>query len=350
MNTEEPKAGPQARPAPFDREGDFFRGNLHCHSNRSDGALEPGKVIEVYKGLGYDFICLSDHFNEEYDWPIVDTSPWRDGSFTTLIGAEVANPGPGTWRGKYSMAAVGLPFDFAPVVETETGPEIAARAQQAGAFVSLCHPGYHSLGLTEVEGLAEHLDAVELYNDGVQRANARGDAWFLFEQLLDEGRELFCIASDDAHFQFGAYNAVGGAWIHARSSLLDPDSLLRALKEGAFFSTTGPSIDDIFVESGEVHVQCSPAAVVSLTGPSWLQRHVAHRTWDGKPPDVEASYGTIDESDRGGISRCRLPLVKLGAKITEESEGEWAPGDWWRVTVTDAEGRRAWSNPSRLRA
>ena len=39
----------------------YFRGNLHGHSNHSDGALNPQDVINKYKELGYDFTCLSDH-------------------------------------------------------------------------------------------------------------------------------------------------------------------------------------------------------------------------------------------------------------------------------------------------
>ena len=42
--------------------GRFFRGNLHCHSNRSDGLLEPENVVDTYREAGYDFLCLSDHF------------------------------------------------------------------------------------------------------------------------------------------------------------------------------------------------------------------------------------------------------------------------------------------------
>ena len=38
-------------------EGRFFRGNLHCHSNRSDDR-EPEEVVGAYRDKGYDFVCL----------------------------------------------------------------------------------------------------------------------------------------------------------------------------------------------------------------------------------------------------------------------------------------------------
>jgi hypothetical protein len=56
-------------------KGRFFRGNLHCHSNRSDGLLEPEEVLGSYRDAGYDFVCLSDHFEEEYGWRITDNLP-----------------------------------------------------------------------------------------------------------------------------------------------------------------------------------------------------------------------------------------------------------------------------------
>jgi predicted metal-dependent phosphoesterase TrpH len=47
-------------------EGRFWRGNLHCHSDRSDGLRGPQEVAGAYREAGYDFIALSDHFEECY--------------------------------------------------------------------------------------------------------------------------------------------------------------------------------------------------------------------------------------------------------------------------------------------
>jgi predicted metal-dependent phosphoesterase TrpH len=50
------------RPPAFERAGRWYRGNLHTHSNRSDGAAPPEQVVEEYRAAGYDFLVLSDHF------------------------------------------------------------------------------------------------------------------------------------------------------------------------------------------------------------------------------------------------------------------------------------------------
>ncbi|HZC12451.1 MAG TPA: hypothetical protein VE270_00405, partial [Thermoleophilaceae bacterium] len=51
-------------------EGRFYRGNLHCHSDRSDGRVSPEAVAPAYREPGYDFICLSVHFEARYGWPV----------------------------------------------------------------------------------------------------------------------------------------------------------------------------------------------------------------------------------------------------------------------------------------
>src|SRR6056297_201067 len=128
----------------FTAPGTFFRGNLHTHSNRSDGVLPPEEVCRRYKAEGYDFIALTDHFIGEYGYPIVDTVPFRDAGFTTLLGAEL-HSGAMENGELWHILAVGLPADFAPsntpgfkpIADQETGPELAKRAREAGAFVAV---------------------------------------------------------------------------------------------------------------------------------------------------------------------------------------------------------------------
>src|SRR5688572_6389218 len=72
---------------PFDRPGRFWKGNLHTHSDRSDGALSPEKTVRHYRDSGYDFLALTDHFRAECGFPVTDTRPLRTAGFTTLLGA-----------------------------------------------------------------------------------------------------------------------------------------------------------------------------------------------------------------------------------------------------------------------
>ena len=43
----------------FSNKGNFFKGNLHGHSNYSDGKLMPEDVCNAYIEKGYDFISIT---------------------------------------------------------------------------------------------------------------------------------------------------------------------------------------------------------------------------------------------------------------------------------------------------
>ncbi len=44
----------------FSNKGNFFKGNLHGHSNYSDGKLTPEDVCNAYIEKGYDFISITE--------------------------------------------------------------------------------------------------------------------------------------------------------------------------------------------------------------------------------------------------------------------------------------------------
>ena len=109
------------RPNAFSNPGKFLRGNIHTHSNLSDGALSAEEVCRRYKNNGYDFLSLTEHFLGQYDYPIADTKPFRDESFMTIIGAEL-HSGSMENGELWHILAVGLPKDFKPSNSPEFHP------------------------------------------------------------------------------------------------------------------------------------------------------------------------------------------------------------------------------------
>ncbi len=290
----------------FERDGSFLRGNIHTHSTMSDGVLPPEEVVRAYADAGYDFLCLSDHFLSEFGFPVTDTRPLRTNRFTTILGAEIHAPANshGEW---WHVLAAGLPEDFAPLGEGEDGVALSRRAREAGAFVGIAHPQWSSLTIEDGRALAGIAHTVEIYNTGCDVECARPDGTYLLDQLLNEGHRLTAYAADDAHFR--CEDAFGG-WMMVKAEANEPEALLAAMKEGAFYSTQGPLIHDVGLDGGEIEVACSPAAAVSLVG--------------------RGSRAQVTQGRQ--LTRARLPLDKFR-------------GDWFRLVVSDAAGRRAWSNP-----
>jgi histidinol phosphatase-like PHP family hydrolase len=302
--------------APFSTPGRFWRGNLHTHSNLSDGGLAPEAVIAAYKRNGYDFLQLSEHFLDRYGWPIADTRAFRSNAFATLIGAElhaVATSVGELWH----ILAVGLPLDFPAPGKAETGPELVRRAREAGAFVAIAHPAWSQL--TEDDGRAlDAAHAVEIYNHGCAVETDRGDGFYLLDRLSNLGRRLTAIATDDAHFNHGERDAFGG-FVAVKAESLEAGALLAALKAGHFYASQGPRLHDVRVGRDEIVVETSPVETVALlTGAS-------------RALHVSGSH----------IARAVFDLSGAGKKSWTET----GPDAWFRVVAIDAAGRRAWTNP-----
>jgi hypothetical protein len=99
----------------------------------------------------------------------------------------------------WHIVAAGLPLDFAPADDGETGAGLARRAVESGAFVGIAHPAWSQLTIEDGRAI-EAAHAVEIYNHGCAMECDRGDGWYLMDQLLNDGRRLTAFATDDAHF------------------------------------------------------------------------------------------------------------------------------------------------------
>jgi hypothetical protein len=296
------------RPPAFAAAGRWFRGNLHAHSDRSDGVAPPDEVIAAYRAAGYDFLVLTDHFEARWGWAVTDTTAARDGSFTTLLGAELSSA---DWEdeGVFWVNAIGLPADFPAPAAGEPHAALIDRAAAAGAYNVLLHPGLTNF-LAFDRLPVEHLHAVETYN--VNAAHSwpdQAEGRYAVDALLGRGHRLHVTVGDDAHWLHPKDRF--RAWVEVRAERLDPDALLHALHDGAYYSTQGPRIEDVDVDGDRVHVRCSPARAIALTG--------IH----GWRSDVVIGERLEDAA---------LDLGKLRSP-------------YWRVTITDADGRRAWMNP-----
>src|SRR5271169_232335 len=138
---------------------------------------------------------------------------------------------------------------------------------------------------------------------------------YLLDQLLNEGRRLTAVATDDAHFKNGDY----GGFVEVKAESLDPDALLESLKTGRFYSSQSPRLLDVEVSPGEIAVSCTPVhSIALLTGTSRalskIGRHVTSAAFDL-------------------------------ASVARQAWANPSAPEWFRIVAIDAAGRRAWTNP-----
>jgi predicted metal-dependent phosphoesterase TrpH len=293
---------------PFGVPGRFWRGNIHGHSTLSDGGFSVEEVCRRYQEAGYDFVSVTDHFLVHYNFPMADSRSYRNDCFTTLIGAEL-HAGQTEMGSIWHILAVGLPLDFAPPHADETGPEIAARALATGAFVAAAHPQWYALTERDLDALG-NVDAIEVYNGVAIDHNDRADSWHITDIMLGRGKRYLTYAADDYHAVKGRNDFMRG-WVWVKAEANTPELLLKALKSGHFYSSTGPQIHDVQVVAGrEIVVRCSPADWVMATG---------------RGPMTATASGH-------GLTEVSLDISKFKSP-------------YGRITVRDTMGNRAWSNP-----
>lgn len=277
------------------------------HSTNSDGLPTPADAVNAYREQGYDFVALTDHFMERFNYPVSDTTAFRTDDFTTLYGAELH--GEGMVNGEiWHIVAIGLPLDFAPKAPNENGPEIAARATAAGAFVILAHPHWNGVTQEDARSIAD-FDAIEIHNEGHTNDSDRGNGWMLADVMATAGYRFSVTAADDAHFKPDRPDTFGG-WVHVKAESLEPAALLEALKLGRFYASTGPEIHNVAIENDEIVVACSPASAIMVGG-----------------------RGSVKLFSRGdGLTEARFPIGPFSSAFA-------------RVTVIDANGKKAWTSP-----
>lgn len=297
----------------FKKKGKFFKGNIHTHSNFSDGRLPPELVCEAYLGKGYDFVSITDHFLGMFKYPLTRIKQDFE-NFCTILGAEMHTSKMENGE-LWHILAIGLTEDFSPPNqasfltnnESESAQELVSRCLKVGAFVSLTHPEWNGLTLEDTRKI-HGAHAVEIYNHSSALECDRGYGMAIFDQILNQGRKINIIATDDSHFQ--TEDAFGG-WIMVKAKNNNSRELLNALKKGEYYSSQGPEIFDISINNKELSISCSSSSciIISGFGSSSLYK---------RRPDIQNTVFQISS----------LPKNK-----------------WIRVTVIDKNGKKAWSNP-----
>lgn len=123
----------------FDYE---YIGNLHVHSNHSDGALSPTEIAGIALNAGLDFVCLNDHEHMTDGLHLEEEGFF--GSLLLLSGLEIGK------RYHHYLA-----YDLrSPINSDHGGPqEIIDRVNEQGGFGFLAHPFEHGMPFFE-KGIA----------------------------------------------------------------------------------------------------------------------------------------------------------------------------------------------------
>ncbi len=320
--------------------GNFYKANLHCHTTVSDGALTPAEVKELYRAHGYSIVAFTDH-------DIMIPHPeLRDENFLPLLGYEMevnASNSANTpfklvktchmclialseeakqvcfHRSRYLFGNASqyreqarfddsLP-DYERSYSAEGINDMMRRGREGGFFVTYNHPRWSQETYENYSGYCG-MHAMEVFNSGCVEEGYEDECPGVYDEMLRLGKHIYCIAADDNHNKGDVMRDACRGFTMIKAPALAYGAVVDALVKGHFYASTGPLIHSLTVEDGVVHITCSPVRKISL----------------------------------GTAIRVSRAIHAKGELLTEASFPIAADYGYFRLTVEDAEGRRAYTN------
>ena len=312
-------------------KGQFYKANLHCHSNLSDGALSPKEIKAVYLEHGYSIVAFTDHDI------FIPHPELCDESFLALNGFEVEITEQGKpwlesrtchicfvaldplidkhplWhRSKYLFGHAvehrdEVKFDESkPDYERSYTPECVSDMMRIGRennfFVTYNHPRW---SLEEYNDYINYhgMDAMEIYNHSSSCLGYPDYNGVVYDEMLRAGKKLYCTATDDNH---STKDACGG-YIMLRAESLTYGDVATAIKNGDFYSSTGAQITSLWYENNSLHVTFPSAERVILS--TGIRKYKSQVAPEGNPSawneavfelKGEEKYVRITVFDKGG--------------------------------------------------
>jgi len=237
---------------PFRVEGDWYKGNLHTHTNNSDGEFSPEKVIEGYKKNGYDFLAITDH------WKVTEVEEYSEEKFLLLPGIEI-DVDKSSLGTTYHLVAINVKekIEVSREIRVQEGIDFL---KEKGGEVILAHPYWSGLTMEELLSLERYL-GIEVYNSTCLRGIGKGLSSIYWDALLAKGKLNWGFAVDDAHFHYAdGYKG----WIMVKSSGLTKERIISSIKKGLFYSSSGPRIKEVSFDGKRVYVRSSPVKVINF--------------------------------------------------------------------------------------
>jgi hypothetical protein len=242
--------------SPYSSKTHVYMGQMHDHSNNSDGAQTPSAVVTAYRSAGYDFISISDHYK-------ITSDPGVSG-ILFIPGAEEAPKSP---LRNYSyvnhMNRIGA---VTPSTGSSGTPQkVIDQSLSEGSFVFLNHPSWPGGYPADPNWMDAELESVAGYY-GVEVWNSlvapNQNAENRIDYLLSKNKKLFLIAADDCHNLNSVYCKT--ASVRVFSDELTVQAIMENLKSGNFYASNGANISGIHISGKTFEITTDAASKIEF--------------------------------------------------------------------------------------
>jgi hypothetical protein len=217
------------------RADGWYRGELHCHTEHSDGDSSVDAVIRAAQELGLDFLAIMDHNNVSHHQAMLHHQQKFAPPITLIPGCEIT-----TYWGHWNAWGLADWVEFrTPTQELMQGAMQEARRR--GALVSCNHPRTYGPSW-EFLAVSEY-SCIEVWNGPWPLFN--WEAQTFWENQLRQGRRLVAVGGSDMHRLKPTGEAVAQlgtptTWIYC-PGVPTAAALLNALSAGNCFISESPA-------------------------------------------------------------------------------------------------------------
>lgn len=223
------------------------------------------------------------------------------GSFIMIQGEEISGSAEGkpVHMNVTNVEAVIKPINGDTARESMTNNIRQVREQEARSgremMIHLNHPNfYYAVTAEDLAHVVEE-QFYEVYN-GHPGVNHRGDdSHISVEQIWDvanairlsvlDAAPMFGIGTDDSHEYHGmAGSRPGRGWVMVRAEYLTPEHLIKALKRGDFYASSGVELDDVRFDASQKELRLSIRPQAGVTFKTEFIASLADAPEDGALP------------------------------------------------------------------
>ena len=244
---------------PYTTDGNWYVGQLHFHTNNSDGGVAPSAMEAAYNTAGYHYVVTTDHRTATYC--AADDGCTPDPGLTSTLwisGAEIFST-----QGDLALLGISGRTNTAAPWATRAASAEVADCITSGGIAMIVHPrqaiqGYwnwytETLPLSDYS-LIEFINGFDYASDPTTTATG-------FQQpidLADEFKQYWWTTTDDAH---GTSTGNGFnqfcTMTQTDNAVISQNDIIGSLDAGNFYmrqTSTGPAITGITDTSSSITV------------------------------------------------------------------------------------------------
>ena len=304
---------------------EFYKGNIHTHTNKSDGDENPIKVTEWYKAHGYDFLVLTDHnhrtildYGNTTETPVTPLMIPGEEVTLSFQKDDVAVP--------IHINGIGIERVIEPIQAETVVSTIQANVnsiKEAGGIASINHPNYKWAFTTSELIQVDGATAIEVFN-GHAGSNGYGgktksSSEQIWDAILSAGKLIYGVATDDSHHYHDFTPRManpGRGWICVQAESLSESSIMDSIKNGNFYASTGVYLDELVSSNNTINISI--------------------RTEDDDPLNLP-EYVTTITGYEGDILH-ETDSLNVNYQLPKNAH-------YARATIKSSEGFKAWTQP-----